>query len=38
VVDAPAYAARLRAAGVEAEELPLAARMSFDWLARTPTT
>jgi len=38
VVDAPAYAARLRSAGVEAEELPLAARMSFDWLARTPTT
>jgi len=38
VVDAPAYAARLRAAGVEVEELPLAARMSFDWLARTPTT
>jgi hypothetical protein len=38
LVDAPAYAARLRAAGVEAEELPLAARMSFDWPARTPTT
>jgi len=38
LVDAPAYAARLRAAWVEAEELPLAARMSFDWLARTPTT
>ncbi len=37
VVDAPAYAARLRAAGVEVEELPLAARMSFDWLAHTPT-
>jgi alpha/beta hydrolase fold len=36
VVDAPAYAARLRAAGVEVEELPLAARMSFDWPARTP--
>jgi hypothetical protein len=38
LVDAPAYAARLRAAWVEAEELPLAARMSFDWPARTPTT
>ncbi len=38
VVDAPGYAGRLRAAGVEVEELPLAARMSFDWLARTPTT
>ena len=38
LVDAPAYAARLRAAEVEADELPLAARMSFDWLARTPTT
>jgi hypothetical protein len=38
LVDAPAYAARLRAAGVEVEELPLAARMSFDRLARAPTT
>jgi hypothetical protein len=33
VVDAPAYAGRLRAAGVAVEELPLAARMSFAWLA-----
>ena len=29
VVDAPVYAGRLRAAGVEVEELPVAARMSF---------
>jgi hypothetical protein len=36
VVDAPVYAGRLRAAGIEVEELPLAARMSFEWLARTP--
>jgi hypothetical protein len=33
VVDAPEYARRLRDAGVEVEELPLAASMSFDWLA-----
>jgi hypothetical protein len=33
VVDAPVYAGRLRAAGVEVEELPLAAPMSFEWLA-----
>jgi hypothetical protein len=37
VVDAPMYAARLRAAGVEVEELPLAAHMSFEWPARIPT-
>ncbi len=34
VVDAPLYTGRLRAAGVEVEELPLAARMSFEWPAR----
>jgi hypothetical protein len=34
VVDAPVYAGSLRAAGVDVEELPLAARMSFEWLAR----
>jgi hypothetical protein len=33
VVDAPEYADRLRAASVAVEELPLAARMSFAWLA-----
>jgi hypothetical protein len=33
VADAPEYASRLREAGVEVEELPLAAPMSFDWLA-----
>ena len=33
VVEAPVYAGRLRAAGVEVEELPLAAPMSFEWLA-----
>lgn len=33
VVDAPDYASRLRMAGVEVEELPMAAPMSFDWLA-----
>ena len=36
VVDAPVYAGRLRAAGVEVEELPLAAPMSFEWLAGSP--
>jgi len=30
-IDAPIYAARLRDAGVEVEELPLAAPMSFEW-------
>jgi hypothetical protein len=34
VVDAPVYADRLRAAGVDVEELPVAARMSFEWPAR----
>jgi alpha/beta hydrolase fold len=33
VVDAPAYASRLREAGVEVEELALAEPMRFDWLA-----
>jgi hypothetical protein len=36
VIDGPAYAGRLRAAGVEVEELPLAAPMSFEWLADIP--
>jgi hypothetical protein len=36
VVDAPVYAGRLRAAGVEVEELPLATPMSFGWLAGIP--
>jgi acetyl esterase len=36
VVDAPVYAGRLRAAGIEVEELPLAAPMSFEWLAGIP--
>jgi hypothetical protein len=36
VVDAPGYAGRLSAAGVEVAELPLAARMSFEWLAGLP--
>jgi hypothetical protein len=34
IVDAPMYAARLREAGVEVEELPLAAPMGFAWLRR----
>jgi hypothetical protein len=38
VVDAPVYAGRLSAAGVEVEELPPAARMSFAWLASIPAT
>ena len=33
VVDAPDYASRLRAAGVEVEELSVAEPMRFDWLA-----
>jgi hypothetical protein len=37
VVDAPVYAGSLRAAGVEVEELPVAARMSFEWLAGIPS-
>jgi hypothetical protein len=36
VVDAPVYAGRLRAAGIEVDELPLAARMSFEWPAGAP--
>jgi hypothetical protein len=33
IVDAPAYASRLREAGVEVEELALAEPLRFDWLA-----
>ena len=36
VVDGPVYAGRLRAAGVEVEELPLAAPMSFERPAGIP--